>query len=108
MATIGNIPEYYTNGTPTERIGGYTPYTPYWETVAERIQRQRDNYPTTAWEYHTSNVDVEDLKRRVRWLENELATTKERCAYLEDTVIRLDGMIQEMKDSIWFSFIDIK
>lgn len=101
MATIGNVPEAYATATATERIRGYEsprPYWWYWEYGDNSIQR----------EYHQSNVDVEDLKRRVRLLENELATTKERCAYLEDTVIRLDSMIQEMKNSIWFRYIDIK
>lgn len=64
--------------------------------------------PTTTWEYYQANVDAEDLKRRVRLLENELATTKERCTNLECIIMRLDGELHEMKDSIWFRYIDIK
>jgi len=101
MATIGNVPEAYTTATIGERIRGYEsprPYWWYWDYGDNSIQR----------EYHQSNVDVEDLKRRVRLLENELATTKERCATLEHIIMRLDGEFHEMKDAIWFRFIDIK
>ena len=99
MARIGNVPEAYPTATAIERIRGYESSRPYWGAI--------DNYPTT-WEYYQSNVDVEDLKRRVRLLENELATTKERCANLERIIMRLDGELHEMKDGIWFRFIDIK
>ena len=97
MATIWNFQEAY---TITNWWSGYTPYTPYWESIA--------NHTTATWEYYQANVDVEDLKRRVRLLENELATTKERCANLEHIVMNLDAMVHEMKDSIWFRYIDIK
>ena len=93
MAAIWNFQEAY---RITNWWGGYTPYTSYWETVAG------------TWEYHQSNVDVEDLKRRVWLLENKLRDAENLCANLQSIVMNLNAMVHEMEDSIWFRYIDIK
>lgn len=82
----------------------YTPIT-IWDVTAVTWNSRT---PTTTWEYYPTDYNVEDLKRRVRLLENELATTKERCTYLENRVMSLDAMVHEMTDAIRFRYIDIK
>jgi hypothetical protein len=87
----------------------YTPIT-NWDVTAITDNSRTPTAVTaaTTWEYYHTDYEVEDLKRRVRLLENELATTKERCINLECFIMRLDGEFHEMKDSIWFRYIDIK
>ena len=64
--------------------------------------------PTSTWEYHHTDYEVEDLKRRVRLLENKLRDTENLCANLQSIVMNLDAMVHEMKDAVWFRYIDIK
>lgn len=79
-----------------------------WDVATITWNSRTPTATTTTWDYYHTDYDVEDLKRRVRLLENELATTKERCTHLDNRVMHLDEMVHEMMDAIRFRYIDIK
>jgi len=87
----------------------YAPIT-NWDVTAITWNNRTPTTVTTAttWDYYQSDYEVADLKRRVRLLENKLRDAENMCANLEHIVMNLDAMVHEMKDAIWFRYIDIK
>ena len=77
-----------------------------WNVTA--ISWSRTPTAVEGWGYHQTDYDVEDLKQRVRFLENDLISTKQRCTQLENKIMDLDAMVHEMMDAVRFRYIDIK
>lgn len=110
MARIGNVPEDYTNATPTERIRGYTTYAPYWEAGGNYIPRP-DNY-TRPDTYQGRNdlsgnyaSRIDDLERTVRDLRARIFDLEAMLWWGNDSILE---RLNELEKSAWFSYVDIK
>jgi len=103
MARIGNFQEAYTVAVWWY---GYTPYTPYWQSVSGSI------YPDTYTEIETARNSLSwGYARRIEDLEDKVRELNTRIMELEGVLYwnysNVLDRLNALEKSAWFSYIDL-